>query len=273
MMEETMQEMALNVDGINIAFARRGRGTPLILIHGYPLDRTIWNEMAEMLEGEFDLIIPDLRGFGASDVMEADRSIIGYASDLAGLMDRLKVKNAHVVGHSMGGYVALAFAREFPGKTAGLGLIASQIVADTAERKVARQATARQIMEEGIGGVIAGMAPKLSPDAGVQAFVSRVMAKQRPLGLAVALDAMAGRPDSTDVFRSFRFPVVVVHGDADELIPVERGREMKALLPSAHYLELPGVGHMPMLENPAAVAEALRFLGTLKDKGITLHDK
>ena len=65
-----------------------------------------------MLEGEYDLIIPDLRGFGVSDVMEADRSIIEYASDIAGLLERLRVRRAHIVGHSMGGYVALAFARE-----------------------------------------------------------------------------------------------------------------------------------------------------------------
>jgi pimeloyl-ACP methyl ester carboxylesterase len=267
-----MEERSLNIDGINIAFTRRGRGAPLILIHGYPLDRTIWSKVAEMIEDKFDLIIPDLRGFGASDVMEADRSIIGYASDLAGLMERLKVKKAHIVGHSMGGYVALAFAREYTRKTAGLGLIASQVSADSAERKAARHATARQIIKDGIGTVVEGMTPKLSPDAEVQALVRRVIAQQRPLGLAVALDAMAGRPDSTDVLRSLDLPMVIVHGDADELIPVERGREMKSSLPSARYVELPGAGHMPMLENPGAVAEALRFLGAVKEKGIKILD-
>ncbi|MFH1183788.1 MAG: alpha/beta hydrolase [Chloroflexota bacterium] len=267
-----MEERVLNIDGMSIAFTRRGQGAPLILIHGYPLDRTIWSKVAELLEDEFDLIIPDLRGFGASDVMEADRSIIGYASDLAGLMERLKVRKAHIVGHSMGGYVALAFAREFARKTAGLGLIASQVVADSAERKAARQATARQIIEDGIGDVVDGMAPKLSPDAEVQALVRGVIAQQRPLGLAVALDAMAGRPDSTDVLRSFKLPMVIVHGDADELIPVERGREMKSLQPYAKYLELPGAGHLPMLENPVAVAEALRFLGAVKQKSVKILD-
>jgi 3-oxoadipate enol-lactonase len=271
-MEYMMHDMTLNIDGINIAFTRRGAGTPLVLLHGYPLDRTIWNTLAELLEGEFDLLIPDLRGFGASDVMEADRSIIGYASDLARLMDHLHLKKVHIVGHSMGGYVALAFAREFPLRTGGLGLIASQVVADSPERKVARQSAARKIIKEGVEGVAAEMALKLAPDEAVQALASSLIAKQRPLGLAVALDAMAGRPDSTDVFRSLRLPVVIVHGDADALIPVERGREMKALLPTAHYLELPGVGHMPMLEEPAAVAEALCFLGPLKDKGVTLLD-
>jgi pimeloyl-ACP methyl ester carboxylesterase len=267
-----MGDQVLNVDGVSIALTRRGKGTPLILVHGYPLDRTIWSAVAEMLEGEFDLIIPDLRGFGASEVMEADRSIIGYASDLAGLMEQLRVRKAHIVGHSMGGYVTLAFVRLFAGKATGLGLIASQAVADSDERKAARQAAARQIMAEGVGHVVEAMAPKLSADAGVQAAVRRVISQQRPLGLAAALEAMAGRPDSTDVLKALKLPVIIVHGEADELIPVERGREMKALLPSAHYLELPGAGHMPMMENPAAVAEALRFLGAVKGKGVAILD-
>lgn len=267
-----MEERVLNIDGVNIAFTRRGKGTPLILIHGYPLDRTIWNQVAEILEGDYELIVPDLRGFGASDVMEADRSILEYATDLAGLMERLRIRKAHLVGHSMGGYVALAFGRAFPSKMKGLGLVSTQVVADTAERKSARQATARQVVEQGVGGVVEGMTSKLSSEMRVQELVRAVMAKQRPLGLAVALDAMASRPDSTDVFRSFKVPIVIVHGAADELIPVDRGREMKALLPAAHYLEIPGAGHMPMLENPAAVAEALLFLGAATGKGITILD-
>jgi 3-oxoadipate enol-lactonase len=267
-----VSEEVLNIDGTNIAFVRRGRGTPLILLHGYPLDHTIWDEVAQILEAEFELIMPDMRGFGRSDVMEADRSIMAYASDAAGLMERLGIRQAHVAGHSMGGYVALAFARLYPRQTAGLGLIATQEVADTEERKAARHATAKQIMEDGIGGVVAGMSPKLAASAQVQSFARNVIARQQPMGLAVALDAMAERPDSTDVLRSFSGPAVIIHGTADELIPVERARGMQLLLPSAHYLELPGVGHMPMLENPAAVGEALRFLGPLRRGSVKILD-
>jgi pimeloyl-ACP methyl ester carboxylesterase len=260
----------LNIDGTNIGFSRRGRGTPLILLHGYPLDRTMWGEVAAMLESEYDLIIPDLRGFGKSDVMEADRSIMAYASDVAGLMERLAVRKAHVAGHSMGGYVALAFARLYPRQIAGLGLVASQEVADTEERKAARHASSKQILADGVGGVVEGMSSKLSPVPEVQAFVRGVIARQRPMGLAVALDAMADRPDSTEVLRSFAGNVVIIHGTADELIPVDRARAMRLLVPAAHYLELPGAGHMPMLENAAAVAEALRFLGPIKRAAVTL---
>lgn len=267
-----MSEGVRNIDGTNIAFARRGHGTPLVLLHGYPLDRSIWRAVAEMLADELDVIMPDMRGFGESDVMEADRSILAYASDLAGLLDQLGIRRAHVAGHSMGGYVALAFARMYPRQIAGLGLVSSQELADTEERKAARHASALQITQNGIDGVVQEMTPKLSPKAEVQEFVRKVIANQRPMGLAVALDAMAGRPDSADVLRSFSGPAVIVHGGADELISVDRARQMRMLLASAHYLELPGVGHMPMMENPAAVAEALRFLGPIRRGAVTIRD-
>lgn len=267
-----MKDQVLNIDGTHIAFERRGRGTPLVLLHGYPLDRAIWNEVVPMLEADFDLIMPDMRGFGQSDVMEADRSIMAYASDVAGLLERLGIRKAHVAGHSMGGYVALAFARTYPRRTAGLGLISSQELADNEERKAARHASAEQVVRDGVDGVVEAMTPKLSPNAEVQSLVRSIISRQRPMGLAVALDAMAGRPDSTEMLKSFSGPSVIIHGTMDELIPVERAREMRRLLPTAHYLELTGVGHMPMLENPAAAAEALRFLGSIKRGGVTILD-
>ncbi len=247
------------INGIHLAYERRGKGAPLVLIHGYPLDHSVWDEVAPLLENDFDLIIPDLHGFGQSDVMEADDSIIEFASDIEGLLNHFKIRKAFVAGHSMGGYVALAFAREYPDTVSGLGLISSQAAADSAGKKEGRYATAKQVLDEGVKVVVESMMPKLSADARVQTFVHELMSKQRPLGVCSALTAMAERPDSTESLQTFRFPVVIVHGDADALIPVERGREMKAALPAAHYVELPGLGHMPMMENPKAVADALKF--------------
>jgi 3-oxoadipate enol-lactonase len=268
-----MEMHKVNIDGINLAYARRGEGAPLVLIHGYPLDHSIWDELAPLIEHDFDLIIPDLRGFGESDVMEADDSMLEYARDIAGLLTRLKIQKAFLAGHSMGGYIALAFAREYEERVLGLAMVASQMAADTPERKEGRRATARQVLQQGVGVVVEAMAPKLSADERVQQFVRAVIARQPPLGIVAALTAMADRPDSSEIFASFPFPVTVVHGDADALIPVERGRAMKAALPSAHYVELPGDGHMPMMEKPAGVAEALRFFNTVKVKSVKLLDR
>ncbi len=265
-----MESSKLNIDGIGIAYIRRGKGVPLVLIHGYPLDHSIWDQVAPLLADDFDLIIPDLRGFGESDLIEADQSIIDYASDLAGLLTHFRIRKAVLAGHSMGGYVALAFAREFPERVSGLAMISSQVAADSPERKAGRYSTAEQVMEQGVASVVESMTPKLSADPRVQGIVRGVMARQRPMALASALHAMAERPDSADMFAAFRFPVVVVHGDADALIPVDRAREMKSALGSAHYAELAGAGHMPMLENPAAVAQAIQFFVRVRLKGVKL---
>jgi 3-oxoadipate enol-lactonase len=245
------------VNGINIAYERRGRGEPLVLIHGYPLDRTTWNEVASLLENDFDLIIPDLRGMGQSDAVDKIYTVAELASDVAGLLDYLKVQKTFIAGHSMGGYVALAFAHAHPNRVRGLGMISSQVLADSPERKQGRYQTAKDVEEEGIGVVVDSMTTKLSADADIQSFVRDVMQRQKPVGIIGSLKAMAERDDSSDLFKSFKFPVVIVHGDADALIPVDRGREMKAALPSAHYAELKGAGHMPMMENPKATVNTL----------------
>jgi pimeloyl-ACP methyl ester carboxylesterase len=194
--------------------------------------------------------------------MQANDSIIEYASDIARLLSHLRIPKAILAGHSMGGYVALAFARIYEERVAGLALISSQLAADTEERRVGRYATAKQVLEHGVGPVADAMAPKLSGDLKVQEFARTLIGKQAPLGLFSALHAMADRPDSSDIFAAFPFPVVIVHGAADALIPVERGREMKATLDSAHYVELPEAGHMPMMEKPLAVAQGLRSFNT-----------
>jgi 3-oxoadipate enol-lactonase len=250
----------LNIDGANIAFIRRGKGSPLVLLHGYPLDHTIWDGVVPLLEKEFDLIIPDMRGFGKSDVNASDDNLTNYATDMAKLLNHLKIGKAGLAGHSMGGYVALAFAREFPDRVSGLAMISSQTLSDTPEIRESRLSTARQVMEKGVGIVVEAMTPKLSTDERVQDFVKRLIAHQRPEGISNALKAMAGRTDSSELFPTFKFPVVIVHGDADLLIPIKRAREMRAALPTAYYIELAGLGHMAMMEKPDDVTKALTSL-------------
>lgn len=249
----------VSVNGVMIAYSHHGEGTPLVLIHGYPLDHSIWNQIVPQLESEFELILPDLRGFGISATTTSASSITDMADDLAGLLDHLEIEKAALAGHSMGGYVALAFARKYPQRVTGLALVSSQALADTPERKQGRYKTAEDVGQKGVGVVVDGMAPKLSADPGIQEFVRGLISRQTPNGVMSALRAMAEREDSTDILGSIS-PLVLVHGNVDQLIPVERAHEIHNLVPSAKLFELPEVGHLPMMEAAAKTAEALKFL-------------
>ena len=250
----------VNVNGIQLAYTRRGDGPPLVLLHGFPFDHHLWDEVAPLLDDTFDVIAPDLRGFGNSTMIDVPHSMDDYASDVASLLDQINIKKAAIVGHSMGGYVALAFARLYPERVSGLGLVSSQVLADAPERKDGRYKSAADVEANGIGSVVDSMAPKFTSDEGLQAYARASMERQQPAAYISALKAMAERVDSTHLLSSFHFPVVLVHGDSDSLIPIDRAREVKIALPHAHLVEIPGAGHMPMMEAKEKMAEALKHL-------------
>ena len=247
------------VNGINLAYTRLGKGTPLMLVHGFPLDSSSWNELIPYLKDHFDLILPDLRGFGKSTTVEAPYTLSDMADDLAGLLDHLGVEKTALAGHSMGGYISLAFAKKYPQRVSGLGLIASQAATDAPEGKERRYKTAADVAEKGVGVVVEAMTPKLSADVRVQEFVRGVIERQSKQAVIGALKAMAVREDSMPILSSSDFPLVLIHGDADQLVPLERAKEIKSANPSARLLELKGAGHMPMMEFARQTADGLMF--------------
>ena len=250
----------INVNGIQLAYERRGKGTPLVLLHGYPLDHHLWDEVVPLLEDTFDLIVPDLRGFGESITVDSPYTMEDYAADIAALLDQLGIRKTAIAGHSMGGYVALAFARLYPERVSGLGLVSSQVLADAPDRREGRYKSAADVAQNGIASVVATMTPKFTANEALQGFARTSMERQAPAAYIGALKAMAERSDSTPLLSSLNVPVVVIHGDADALIPVDRAREVKAALPQADLVEISGAGHMPMMEAKEKTAEALKHV-------------
>ena len=245
----------------SLAYERRGRGAPLVLIHGYPLDHSIWDEVISLLENDFDLILPDLRGFGQSDSASGTYTMTDLADDLASLLDHLGIPSAFIAGHSMGGYVALAFAQGHASRLRGLALVASMASADLPERRAGRYTEAAHIGENGTGDTVAAMTGKLSADERVRKFVHDLMKKQSPAGMIGSIKAMAERRETLSVLTEASFPVSLIHGDADALIPIAKAQEIQSAVPRAQMFALEGIGHMPMMENPQATADALkRFL-------------
>ena len=250
----------VNINGIQLAYERHGKGTPLMLLHGYPLDHHIWDDVIPLLEDTFDLIIPDLRGFGDSSTVDTPYTMDDMATDVAGLLGHLSIQKTAIAGHSMGGYVALAFARHFPKRITGLGLVSSQVLADPPDRKEGRYKSAAEVVEKGIDSVVETMTTKFTSDPRVQALARESMQKQKPAAYIGALKAMAERIDSTPLLPTIQYPVVVIHGDTDVLIPVIRAREVKEAIPDAHFVEISGTGHLPMLEAKEITAKGLKHL-------------
>ena len=160
----------------------RGKGPlPLMLVHGFPFEHSLWNEVAAQLESETRLLLPDLRGYGLSPTPEGIYTMEAMAADLKALLDRLGIQRVALAGHSMGGYVALAFAEAYPERLAGLAMVMSAAAADAPERKTARYQQAEEIARQGVG-ILEGSLERYSPVSGSPRARARLDAASSPGG-------------------------------------------------------------------------------------------
>jgi len=257
----------LTVNGVNLAVDLRGEGSAVLFIHGYPLDRTIWEPQLGALDG-WRRIAPDLRGMGLSDAPDLGYSMATYAADLAALLDTLGVDRVVLCALSMGGYIAFEFLRRWRERVAGLVLVDTRAEADSAEGKRSRDEAAALAREGGAAAIAETMLPKmLSPSAPV-ALVERVreiMSAAPVAGIVGALTAMRDRADSTALLPDLRgLPTLVMVGSEDRMTPPARASAMASAIPDARLIVVSGAAHLPTLEQPSVVTDALRaFLAGL----------
>ena len=256
--------MTKSVRGFEMAFDDTGGArVPLVLIHGFPLDRTVWAAQAAGLSGVARVIAPDLRGFGGSALPDGPVTMDTYAADVAALMDTLRVERAVIGGVSMGGYVAFAFRRLFPERVRALVLVDTRPGPDSAEAKKARDDTATLVQAAGSAIVAARMLPKmLGPGAapGVVRSLSDLMSRQPAEGIVAALGAMRDRVDSTPDLTRIAAPTLLVSGDKDALVPPAESVAMEKAIAGARLVLVPGAGHLPNFEAPDAFNDAVRAL-------------
>jgi pimeloyl-ACP methyl ester carboxylesterase len=247
-----------------IEFTARGdRGPVLLLVHGFPLDRRIWDDVIARIPATVRLIVPDLRGHGKSALPPGPCTIDDYASDLLELMDRVKVDRFFVAGHSMGGYVLFALQRLAPGRIAGGALVSSRALPDGDEARKTREATAQRAEKEG-PGFLAGMMPEKAvghnPPPKVLETLRIVIRAAQAKGVAAASRAMANRTDATPQLGGILFPTVVFAGRQDKIIPAAESEAMAKAIPGAKLVWCESSGHVPMLEEPDLVARELTEL-------------
>lgn len=254
--------MEATVNGVGLHYRVRGEGDPVLFLHGFPFSGALWGPVLERLGDGIRAIVPDLRGMGASEPAAAAAGMADYAADAAGLLDALgETRPAVVVGMSMGGYVALELCRRSPERVRALALVDTRAGPDTEEAARGRHETAERVLREGSATVADAMLGKLFAPGAPEALKARwreVMAATPPEGVAAALRAMAARPDSTATLRSLGRPVLVVVGAEDAITPPEEARRMAEAAGGAPVEVVPGAGHMAAVEQPDAVAAALR---------------
>lgn len=251
------------VNDINLAYTDLGAGPPIVLIHGYPFNRSLWTEQAELLRSKHRVVAPDLRGFGESDSSEGPATMSRMADDVASLMDALEIERAVIGGLSMGGYVALAFARMFPARVSAMVLADTRAQADTEEGKQTRSQQAEKALSEGMAGIADAMLPKLLTPETVSKrpeLVKRVrdmMLKTKPEGAAAALLGMAERDDQTEFISSIQVPALIIVGREDAITPVADSEKMQSRIAGSRLVVIENAGHVSNLEQTEQFNDAL----------------
>jgi len=253
------------IEGVRLAYDVAGSGDAVVLLHGFPLDRTIWDAQFAALAQRCKVIRLDLRGSGESGCGQGPALMETLAGDLCGLLDALEVERAIVAGHSIGGYVALAFFRMYAERVAGLALIASHVAADSVGRWAERDALAAAVEAHGIDPAIDLYLPRAfagAPAADRQ-LVDRtraIMARQSGPGAAAQIIGMKERVGSEDLLEDIFVPATIVAGESDEWIPIAALERTAAAIADCEFVVVPGVGHLPMLEAPDVTTAALERL-------------
>lgn len=261
--------IALLRGGLELAYDEGGSGTPLLLVHGWPHDRTLWAGQLGGLATTARVLAPDLRGFGGSSV-QPPYTIDQYADDLVAFLEVLGIAQAVVCGLSMGGYIAFSMLRRHRERVRGLILADTRATADTDEVRANRSKLIALIDQEGMAALAERqLQPMLGrttlerqPD--LVETVRRMMTSTPADGAIGALRAMAERPDSTPMLATIDVPTLVVGGAEDAITPPEVLRAMAAKIPRSRVEILAQGGHVCPLERPAAFNHVVtEYLGAL----------
>jgi pimeloyl-ACP methyl ester carboxylesterase len=261
----------VSLGDITLSYREAGAGSPILFVHGFPLDHSMWNGQIDVLSKRFRAIAPDLRGFGRSGVTDGVVTMERMADDLAALLDALAIGEPIVLcGLSMGGYIALEFWRKYAARLRGLVFCDTRAAADKPEIAANRLTTAERVLTEGVRPVADSMKLRVfSPRTAethphlVEA-TERVMHRTDPRGVATASRGMARRRDFTAELKDIECPALVLVGADDALSPPSEMEAMAAGIPDALFRIIPDAGHLAPLEQPTATNAALEeFLDSL----------
>ncbi|MFP4094267.1 MAG: alpha/beta fold hydrolase [Cyclobacteriaceae bacterium] len=247
----------------NLAFIEKGAGPVLLLLHGYCESKEIWNPLLPTLAQEARVLAPDLPGFGENEPIKREITLEVLASRLMNWLQKQEVSEAHIVGHSLGGYIALALAERYPQILSGLCLFHSTAKADTDEKKKKRSQTYQFIQENGVEVFAENFIPSLFAPNNRHHLQNEVhevkqLAKRTHQDTALAvMEAMRNRPARIDILKEASYPCMFIAGSQDEIVPYADLEEQSKLPNHTKLASLQDCGHMGMYERPEESARML----------------
>ncbi len=240
-----------------------GNGFPLVLLHGFCENKSLWKYCEKELAAHYRVITPDLPGFGESRLEDSEVSIEYFADKINSFLDRLKIEKCILIGHSLGGYVTLAFAEKYNERLAGFGLFHSTAFADSETRKESRTKTIEFIQKYGVPVFAQSFIPPLFSLQNKTLLKTEIeeliiaASSSSEIGVIETTKAMRDRKERIDVLKKATIPVLFVIGKRDTSIPIEKSLE-QCYLPkrnSVHFIE--NAGHMGMIEEKSETIKIL----------------
>jgi 3-oxoadipate enol-lactonase len=257
--------MKFILDNGFLVYERGGIGTPILFIHGFPLSRKIWNAQQEGLSDIADIISVDLRGFGDSFPFQAPYSMELFAEDCTRLLESEKISSPLIIcGLSMGGYITLALYRNYPQLFKAMILTSTRSGADSDQGKVNREKTIINVREHGVGNIVDDMLPKLVSNTTLSTRPSllntlrSIMLETSVQGVIGSSEGMKNRTDSTSLLSQIKFPVLIIHGADDQLIPISEAEDMHRQIANSHLEIIPAAGHLLNMEQPDLYNQIIR---------------
>ena len=255
----------IELSNLSLSYQDLGDGEVVVLLHGSCGSHAYWDEVMPVLSKRNRVIVPDLPGHGDSTFPKGNYQLEYMADTLKELLDKLGIEKVTLFGHSLGGYITLAFAEKYEERLLGFSLIHSTAHADSEEAKDGRVASIEKVQKEGITEFIDGLIPKLFAEENLETNAADVQ-KAKEIGYGTSeegaigmLKAMKERPDRNHVLKNSRLPALLIAGEKDQVIPPEKTFSVRKDTISQALIK--GAGHMSMMEKPEAlISEIQHFL-------------
>lgn len=256
-----------------VFYSAIGHGRPVLLLHGFGEDSGIWQHLVTDLQQDYRLLVPDIPGSGRSPALPGTPAIDTFAEAMAAILATEQISACTILGHSMGGYIALAMAEKYPHLLRALGLVHSTAFADTEAKKEARQKSIAFIQANGAPAFLQTSIPGLFTPGFVAenaATVNQLIQKGGNFTAAALVQyyqAMVARPDRSDVLKKLDRPVLILAGEHDMAVPFEQSLMQSHLAAETHLVFLRQSAHMGMLEETDRFNQAIgTFLANIASK-------